>query len=140
MKNSNYRDIVIKFALPLCIIIYMSYNVCINISYIIYYKNVISKNNSLYLTLMSNAKHKEENCSEILEKISKEKNCILSKVIKDDSRNVLEVSVSYIGTLGELRKFIEKTSKEKSFQDINYIHIYNNIPKVQSELRITFKI
>ncbi|WP_204597516.1 hypothetical protein [Clostridium pascui] len=140
MKNSNYKDIVIKFALPLCIIIYMSYNICINISYIIYYKNIINKNNYLYLTLMNNAKHKEENCSEILEKISKEKNCILSNVIKDDSKNVLEISVSYIGTLGELREFITETSKEKSFQDINYIHIYNNISQVQSELCITFKI
>ncbi|MBM7869268.1 hypothetical protein JOC70_000737 [Clostridium pascui] len=89
---------------------------------------------------MNNAKHKEENCSEILEKISKEKNCILSNVIKDDSKNVLEISVSYIGTLGELREFITETSKEKSFQDINYIHIYNNISQVQSELCITFKI
>lgn len=140
MKSSNYKISIIKFILSLLIIIYMSYNIYVNINYIIYYKNVISKNKSLYSTLINNTKHKEENCSEILEKISKEKNCILSKVTKDDSKNVLEVNVSYIGNLEELKEFILKTSKEKNFQDIKYIHIYNNIPKVQSELHITFKI
>ncbi|WP_097025772.1 hypothetical protein [Clostridium peptidivorans] len=140
MKSSNYKISIIKFILSLLIIIYMSYNIYVNINYIIYYKNVISKNKSLYSTLINNTKHKEENCSEILEKISKEKNCILSKVTKDDSKNVLEVNVSYIGKLEELKEFILKTSKEKNFQDIKYIHIYNNIPKVQSELHITFKI
>lgn len=140
MKSSNYKISIIKFILSLLIIIYMSYNIYVNINYIIYYKNVISKNKSLYSTLINNTKHKEENCSEILEKISKEKNCILSNVTKDDSKNVLEVNVSYIGKLEELKEFILKTSKEENFQDIRYIHIYNNIPKVQSELHITFKI
>ena len=140
MKNSNYKMFVIKFILPLSIIIYMSYNIYANISYIKYYKDVINKNKSLYLTLINNKKHKEENCSEILKKISKEKNCILSKVIKYDSKNVLEINMSYIGNLEELNEFILRISKEKSFQDINYIHIYNNITKVQSELHITFKI
>lgn len=140
MKNSNYKVRVIKFVLPLCIIIYMSYNIYVNITYIRYYKNVINKNKSLYLTLINNKKHKEENCSEILEKMSKEKNCILSKVIKDDSKNLLQINMSYIGKLKELNELILRISKEKSFQDINYIHIYNNIPKVQSELHITFKI
>lgn len=140
MKSSNHRIIRIKFALPLFIIIYMSYNICVNISYIIYYKNIISKNESLYFTLINNTKHKEENCSEILEKISKEKNCILSKVTKDDNKNVLEVNLSYIGKLEELKEFIFKTSKEKSFKDIQYIHIYNNRPQVQSEIQIIFKI
>lgn len=131
---------MIKFTLPLMIITYMSYNICVNVSYIIYYKNVISKNKSVYFTLTKNIKHKEKNCSEILEKISKEKNCTLSKVTKDDNKNVLEVNISYIGKLEELKEFIFKTSKEKSFQDIKYIHIQNNKPQVQSEVHITFKI
>lgn len=140
MKISNYRIIIIKFTLSLLIIIYMSYSIYVNVNYIIYYKNVISKNKSLYFTLINNTKHKEENCSEILEKISKEKNCILSKVTKYDNKNVLEVNVSYTGKLEELKEFILKTSKEKGFQDIKYMHIYNNRPQVQSEIQITFKI
>lgn len=140
MKISNYRIIIIKFTLSLLIIIYMSYSIYVNVNYIIYYKNVISKNKSLYFTLINNTKHKEENCSEILEKISKEKNCILSKVTKYDNKNVLEINVSYTGKLEELKEFILKTSKEKGFQDIKYMHIYNNRPQVQSEIQITFKI
>lgn len=140
MENSDYKKFLIKIILPLSIVIYMSYNIYVNISYIMYYKDVINKNKSIYFALINDKKHKEKNCSEIIEKISKEKNCTLSKVTKDDSENVLEINVSYIGNLAEINEFVLRISKEKSFQDLKYIHVYNNIPKSQSELHITFKI
>lgn len=140
MRNSSCKNFCIKIFLILSVAIYMSYNICVNINYIIYYKDVINKNKSLYLTLINDKKYKEEKCSEIIEKINKEKNCKLSEIKKDDSKSELEVNVSYIGKIEELNDFILRTSKEKSFQDIKYIHICNSIPQSHSEIKIIFKI